>query len=354
MHRLFRFGPIAAMAFFTAVVLTAPSCTVMNGVVLRKCEAKRFPSRPTNADRGGETFVSAVLRFDFGSRDNPIGYDLDNVCSCYLGGPESCQNKIANCDLGIDGTDNSASTLITEFDKLYFDGQLATIAASTAARGRSVLLQVSGYSGEPDDPSVRVSVFPAVGVEATTDGGVPDGGDVAPNPKGGDRWYRASRGVTLLPGAGVIAKIILDGYVRNNVLIAQSKDPIPIPFPGTIDIPIHDLTLVANAERTPEGVVIREGTITGAWNVRDAILGLMNFETRGTPTCKTPIAPLVLPTVVQRVCEAADLHNEGNPKATCNQLSLAMKFSAVPGFLGEVVEAPDATNVCGDPPPCPP
>jgi hypothetical protein len=372
----------------TLVASLANSCTIVNGLEIEKCNSAQPPSPPQAvADGDGTTITSIILAFDFGSATDPVGFDIDSTCTCVLKAQGSCKSPSGNlnCDLGMRGIDNAAGQLITQLDATYFNGSLASQAAGQAAGGRSVLMQVTGYNGRDDDTSVLVSLFPTAGVEtrpsgdagtadtgtgdaalqdASPDAVAPDGGKPGPspadagvqpgrnpNPLGGDTWLLSRRGVLSVGGAN-LPKIALNGYVRGGTLVARSTQPINVPFGATVDIAMNQPLLVASIVRNGESFAMRSGTLTGLWFETDAIRGIFNFRTKGKALCELFPLPTVQQEFAKSICNSTDIRKDGNPSGLCDGLSLALRFTAVPGTLGSVYDDPETLDVCKTFPTC--
>jgi hypothetical protein len=315
-----------------------------------------------------------MLAFDLGTNEDPVGFDLDGLCTCYKGGAEACVSSVQHCDRGTSGIDNSVSQLVTQLDEDFANGRLAAAATEALTKGRgTILIEVTGYNGEKDDPDVAVYIYPTPGVQpldddgdagandggasdagirdsGVRDGGIRDSGardastadgglvTLPPNTAGGDTWYRHLRGVTQVSAGGpFVANVILRGHVSNGTLVVTRKEAVPVPFIGALDAQILGTTLVAAVEQDTGGrFVITKGTLSGSWPTEDALRVFSNFEDKGQPVCKG--APLSLLFLKPKVCDGADLRSDGKPTEKCNTLSFAMRIRTVPAKIGNVVD----------------
>lgn len=154
------------------------------------CTDPGYPDRPDadSPDAGDFTILVAVNRIDFGLHAFDVdggdgggprglaGFNLDRKCTVDTN-TQSCASSVLGTDFTnyvVDktstGMDNAGDSLIQ-----YIGNQGPTFTPEAInqrlqAGQYGVVLQVTGYNGQPNDTQVAVSFFPSFGV--ATDGGI--------------------------------------------------------------------------------------------------------------------------------------------------------------------------------------
>ena len=132
----------------------------------------------------GASADAAVSVSDSNAPLPPIGFDLDNDCTCCnaeagsvcpTGG--SCIGSSVICDDNA-GRDHIALNIFREVPNAS-----AAASAGMQAGQFSILLQIGGYNGRPNDTNVAVALYVSNGID-----GVEDGGRVTPRHDGTNLW----------------------------------------------------------------------------------------------------------------------------------------------------------------------
>ena len=209
-----------------------------------------FPSQPQI--EGGDnqdaamityTFVDALSSIDLGLGDGgaldgalpPLGWDLDGVITCP--GNPSCVQRVdtkVNCD-DSEGRDHTGLELFRQL------GPIAVAGIGAANHGMQIgefglIIQVKGYTGQPNAANLTVSIFASSGVLGTGDGGV------QLNHDGNDKWTVDPRYLKGVPATGVdcggsgiecvAVYASTSAYVSHGALVAAFPSDVPITFGG--------------------------------------------------------------------------------------------------------------------------
>ncbi len=125
--------------------------------IVSGCVHALAPSRPTHGDDAGTDieFYDAIRRIDFGDGGAPIGFDLDETCTCP--GPDSCVASDAGtrCDLA-GGVDNAFSNFVQSFSSATNIFNASDIDATLASGHSGLLVRVKGYNGQANDTQVAL------------------------------------------------------------------------------------------------------------------------------------------------------------------------------------------------------
>jgi hypothetical protein len=334
----------------------------------RACQPRRLPDRPPGQDDNTglalPTFAFESIRVvRCGAPDAggaiPVGLDLDDRCTC----PEtdSCLrpgDAGASCD-GKQGEDNALSGF---FNSINIGVPLfqQTFATDRIQAGFfTLILDVLGWNGQPDDPNVVVTLRLSLRIEGKKE----DGGLPPPKFDGTDVW---TVDPTALAGGvdsvGKDCRVPADSYrclsrvrddrayVRGGKLVAhprfdgQSDSPVTVTILaglGVINFDMYDFTLFGTFTRGEDGGVARlAGEITGrvtTENVLHTVGAIQDFTSdNDTPICKNAALYAV---AKSSVCHTPDLAPPGkdNTGAKCDHISVAMSFSSSPATVGTVL-----------------
>ena len=188
----------------------------------------------------GATADAAVIVSDASAPLPPIGFDLDNDCTCcnaaagsacQTGG--SCVGSSVICDDDA-GRDHIALNIFRVLPNAN-----AAANAGMKAGQFSILLQISGYNGALNDTNVTVALYVSNGLV-----GIQDGGTVTPRHDGTDLWtvdthYLATTQTgqtvpdgTQCNGTNACQPIYVDdgAYVTNGVLVSRPSATLPLTF----------------------------------------------------------------------------------------------------------------------------
>lgn len=302
---------------------------------------KTYPDPPGGSDDGvNNTFVIAIHSVDMGEgAPNPPGYDLDHQCTCFHDAGPTCVPRVGtSCDAP-DGVDNAAAKLINLVATATGGGAFGSSFFSAKANegGWSLLLQISGYNGMPDDPQVEVALFASPGM-----------GGATPAWNGTDAWPVSAASVTngditqpLYKSAGA--------YVANNVLVAAAP-AVDLTISGAnerITIRLTAGVITGTLESLGTGWRIADGIIAARWYEPDIFAALSSYRSNsGSPLCTD--APIAYNTAKATICNSLDILKDASlPKSLpCDSLSMGIGFKADPALLGPVTMPAAPTPGC--------
>ena len=290
----------------------------------------------------------------------PIGFDLDGVCSCFPdtttahGGSPSCiapEGGSPACD-GDGGADRQISALLAAY----------TVPSVSATNGGpTLLLKVTKYNGRANDTEVFVGFLSSPGIFDRT--GCTNGDDAgAPYPptwRGCDKF--ALDDTAVVPGTAE-PLAYLPGYVTDHVLVVpRAIKPVTFLVGSTslvvtgsvlvLRLTALDAQLLPIEPPPPIGQIFRmEGSTAGRVSTADALRAIAKGQalTDGGPLCGFPNFYNTVKHAF--VCPSADI--AATPArdfkdVECDALSLAAAFSADPVQFGTVQKQPK--SACGDP-----
>lgn len=307
----------------------------------------------------------------------PIGFDLDNDCTCCnqaagstcpTGG--SCTGTSLSCD------DNAGRDHVAL--KIFSVLPSASAAANAGLQGGqfSILIQISNYNGTLNDTSVTVAVYVSNGLE-----GIQDGGTVSLHHDGTDLWtvdthYLATTQTggtvpdgTECNGTTACQPIYVDSaaYVSGGVLVSRPQGAaLPLTFGYRANIggalmKLSDAVISGTLQQVQGdgGKVlwgITNGSISGRWS-SSQLLGnlatLPNPMMDGSFICGTdPYAGgpgRAYQAIKAYVCSLQDIassENSDNKGAVCDALSMSLGFTAEPALLGSVYSVPQPPSGC--------
>lgn len=305
-----------------------------------ECERRRLPAPPSEPDGADDSFVFAIQRLVFENRDSaaaPIGFDLDEACSCHDGGVETCVSASPKCDAPF-GIDNAGTSIAGVLPR---ELSLEQSMNDRIALGRGgLLVKVDGYNRLANDARVGVSFFPSRGTyDALSDGGAVH----VAREDAGTRWsYDPDFELT-----AKISKLSAEGYVRDFVLVVAFRGKIPI---AGLELELEEASFVAPIRLEP--LRIEGGTIIGRWPLAGVTSSIGNFNGstlfgdagNGLLCSQVDLLALLKP----RLCEAADIMRSKADDKTgkrCDALSVAIAFEASLATLGDPVRI-DALPAC--------
>ncbi|MFI5042885.1 MAG: hypothetical protein ACHQNA_13745 [Acidimicrobiales bacterium] len=295
----------------------------------------------------------------------PLGWDLDNVVTCP--GPPSCVQAT-----GMERCDDEAGrdhTGLLLFRLLGPTAQTGVAAVNAAMLGGEygLVVQVTGYNGQPNDTQVRVALYFSSGVLGTGDAG--DAGPIL-NHDGNDRWTIDPRSLVGEPtsgdcfgGASACQPNFSDemAYVSDGVLVAQGLGEVPITFGGRANIGGAVMTLsqtvvVGTLVPTPisgngQGWGIVNGSISGRWGSTKL---LSNMATIPDPTMDSGAflcgaASPAYQFLRNYICSLQDISTDptsDNHGAPCDAISMSFGFTAQPAQLGAIAPIPATPAGC--------
>lgn len=291
------------------------------------CSHKRWPAPPDGGSGSeiGDVFGAVRAMSLVSSGPEPLGFDLDELCSC----PErlACTGAQPGkpCDPRDSGIDNAATSLFAFFSAASGIALDESGLRSGLDRGRfGLVFRVSAWNGEPSDPELRVAVFNAFDVNPGTDGGAKFDGN--------DKW--------LIDDESLVDDRIpvypsTTAYVADGVLVAmlprlRVKIRIPTVNEQWLLIPVEmrDVHLTARIERTGGGITLRGGELGGRMPTASLLaLAASAGVCPGTDGYRS-LKPLL--------CDARDVPidpGKDGRDAPCEALSMGLGFEAVPAAI---------------------
>ncbi len=296
----------------------------------------RPPSRPDAGDAGAddpsERLTVAFERFDLGvnpAENAAIGFDLDGVCT--VDPPSSsCRGTTSATDFGaylVDkpgGVDNTAFELLKLLGA-YPDNFGPVKIQSSLRQGKfGFVLDIRGYNGAPNDPTVGVAFRPTLGL---TDGG-------APAFDGADEWLLDE---DLTNASDFFASTMIDprAYVRDGVLVAAfSELVLPVqqsPNGNVLRMTLDDAVVTAKIARADGGarVLLVDGVIAGRWPLAKTLDQIRNFAfdpEQASPLCAQPGYDEQFRRLA---CVARDIHSTvgQDAQAPCDAISVGIGFN---------------------------
>ncbi len=366
----------------------ADSASTESAAPLDPCVHLGLPERPDAAFDGvTNRYIFAVRTVDFSGGDDagqPLGFDLDGVCTCdprpYTAhaGATSCTPPGGQslCD-GDGGVDNA---LFGPFRQIAAAlgpaGAGKALLGTQAECGRETLLLVlRDYNGKADDAHVSVGLIPSYGIQESHDAGeIPDSScTTSPDPPypakwdGTDKWSFAM-GTALRQGGEVFPVInspdaFVTGYrlvvppVRaiNLFLGAQSVEvssPATIATLVGVDADGNDVLPGAAAA----GYRLADGMISGRIAVGALLSTVGQFKPKsadGGLLCNDVFFSNL---VKGEACRARDIQSDpakdfqppGDTPFACDAVSTAISFTGQMAQIGNGY-SPDAGPEAGCP-----
>jgi hypothetical protein len=317
------------------------------------------PGLPTTDDTpdagdGGVDIVFALDTLDLGQNaagqfnpNDPLGFDLDGVCTCFDDGGPSCANAMVTCDTA-GGRDEAANQILAVLGAEDSHLSQASLQAQIASGAFGILLHVHGYNGLANDQSVVVEYFPSPGSQGP------------PSTDGGTAWNVTPESVlTGGPGQWVSIYQDLHAYVNDHVLVSHlaAFAFLVLPDTGGNDNPItFDLRdVVAEATMVSSGGggggtwSLQNGQMGARWATSDALYSFHTLsDTSGNSLCGSDLTYQV---VSGGICSQADIasspanDNQGLP---CDALSIGLGFTASPAQLGDELDPLVVPSTCPD------
>jgi hypothetical protein len=306
------------------------------------------PAPPQGPSGGNVTLLEAFQTLELFGFDASVGYDLDGVCTCQGGGPESCvpfMHGDEHCDLpgGQDIEGYASFGLLIE--QVLSLSNFHDIDARIQAGHLTYLLQIANYNGEPDDTNVFVGFLDSSGLlYPDDDGGI---GTAKPSWDGGDRWAvdcalsgADCSGVDSgdwLADSGVVPLTAVDrqAYVTGGVLVAHL--PVVLGL-GITTIPI--LAVVTARMTSLEGGGYRlDGQIAGRVATHDVFAAIARVHDPDPANAGQLLCgpDTTFQTFKPSICNQADINQDpsnDNRGAPCDALSFAGPFTALPAAIG--------------------
>ncbi len=346
------------------------------------CEPRLWPQPPVGSDASSDPpIVFAMRSMTMEKGGAPVGYDLDQNCSC-SDDPESPCPCAEHCDCepvpnaqncipplakrpvcdGANGVDNASLRLIKAAGS--FAGLSLESWEEKLEQGNwSVLLSVRDYNRQPNDAKVEVAFLFAT----EFDGDPCNGEGSKPKWDGTDRWpVRADglEGTTSSPSAeacGDTLGLELDqplyvdrnAYVVDGTLVAEWPEAVMLNFSGSIGGLRVELVQSVLTARIAQDGAPRPGESENTWRLRDAVLGgrwsqgaifkaVGAIQQDSGQLCDQPAGILLAKSFV---CPLLDVRVvPGGPTSTCDGMSFGFGFEAEQAELGSVTNAASGSS----------
>jgi hypothetical protein len=292
------------------------SCTIANELTLPGCVPKSVPAKPAGSDGPSIAEASYVVREVRIFGEPAPGLALDGSCDCLL----KCVpvNRPSACPATPSPVDNAARGLFSDFkDKNPIGSSLKPADRSINedainAGLASVLVTVREYSGQPEDPLVRVRIASSLGT-----------GGVKPKFDGTDTYADSDEAAEA------------EGYVSKGSVVA-SFPALRVRFKVDQDFRLLNLRFVGKLGA--EGK-LTEGVLAGIWPIQDA---LSNFDRVQLPIvgpiCKNDTVRAAARPIA---CDRADLlAGMGPASSPCDAASFGLGFTFAGAKLGAKAPLP--------------
>ena len=310
---------------------------------------------------GGRDFTFALDKIrlengDYAGLPKPRGLDLDRTCTC----PESDSCVLPSsgkrsCD-DAEGRDNLGASLLGRAAALFSTVRPDVIEGRIRSGVYTVIVDVRGWNGTPDDPALLVSITFSSGIENPSGG---DAGDTKPKFDGTDVW--SVHPAALINGEALLGRscatspcvpVNLDqnAYMRGGVIVAKF-DRVSVGIEsGAFVLEVTSATLTAKLVTSGSGARI-EGELAGRWPTERL---LASFASLKDPISGKPLCPdnPTYQALKKTVCEAADLATDPKKDRTgapCDAVSDAISFTGSTAKLGKVergnTDAPPCSGV---------
>jgi hypothetical protein len=326
-----------------------------------------LPPPPPDASDQGANLPNLVFAIDQSTvsgvddAGQPVGFDLDGVCTCDTrpgsahGGAPSCVSRdpdASACD-GEGGVDNVSA--------INFPPSLARFTDSNFLQqvgcGReTMLIQLSGYNGQPDDPAVLVAIAPSFGIFDPHEGGVEDftaaadcgaPGNSTPGPDSGYPAKLDGTDIWSVPAASAEEGVLTEryaGYVTKGQLVVKLEangdtGGWSVIVGGRV-LPFRTTIFAAKLNKQPNGNYrLDHGIITARVPADDLLstVGALRIQT-DQYVCDSALYQPVKD-LLCRSLDVAKLPSADFTGARCDAISITYQFSAGPAAIGGSVEA---------------
>ncbi len=304
------------------------------------CGSRRPPEPPKVADGDdGKSYYFAmreILLDQSPSAWASIGFDLDGVCTTEASPTVECDPPTGDFEIdGDQGIDNVFGHQIFPLLKTL-RSDLQQVTREVMSNGDTIVVHISGYNGEPDDPSVR-------GWLAHSVHAVPDGETMPGTPK-----WDGTDSVYVEDGAfmdGDVTKPLLANdaaYVTDGRLVLRLPNRVPFPIStsdGTMFVVLSDTYLTADI--APDLSKLDNVTLAGRWASVDVLTAVRSFG-----ICDGIQYELVENLLMDKV-DIRAIPGTGGPDAVCDALSVAFSMRADPVLLGGLVPTVPPVDQCG-------
>lgn len=304
------------------------------------CDPIKPPERPPGADTSGpdRAYVLRDIIIDQSpDRWETLGFDLDDRCSlapepdveCL---PPSGGNPETD---GVRGIDNAfghrlAPTLVGIAANLESD-----IRGDQLRGTGGILLQIRGYNGQANDPSV--DVFMAQTIYAIPHGATER---AAPNWDGRDRWFLED---SAFDGSADRPRVRNDNaYVRDNWLVVRILDRTDITFnvgEGLVNFRFISASIVGRI--SSDGQTLEDVVLSGRWALRDLALTADELG-----LCQGSVERAFLDNSLANIADVRATPGTGGPGARCDAVSAGLGFRGYRGEFAGLAVTEDVPIAC--------
>jgi hypothetical protein len=311
------------------------------------------PPGASASDGGAISFVAAMKTFGVGRQ--PLGFDLDGVCTCHdagpgrEAGPEACRPPQAatHCD-DDNGRDFSGDQFLGEYleQLLVNTTDQGDVDTRIDAGILSFIFEVKGYAGR-DGQNVSFGLYDSSGLYEAVDGGPDASGPIiktrSPSWDGGDGWaLDCAQSEATCPDTGDISHgdvspgfVDRAAYVNGGQLVAHL--PVVVLGLGFTDLRITNALVVAKVVPVSGGYGL-DGQIAGRIALHDMFrtVAAVHQGARTDNKYYCGRLPSFVTGVRPVICAALDLPSEprlDGTGTTCDAVSIAIAFTAFPAKI---------------------
>lgn len=326
------------------------------------CEGRRPPARPDVVDGAdGDDIViglgEVVLDQEEDALFSRLGYNLDGFCTDAPDFHQACERDQSGgrpTSDGVDGIDNVFGSDLFPLVKAVVPGLQETSRAHQRAGGGLVVLRIRGWSGEPDDPRVHVTITQSVdSVPSGADDPPPElsfidydaylpSGEPAPSPVLDGNDYTFVRADTFIAG-NVDEPIVFDNnaYVADDVLVAKLPDRVELHFQGDgVGVVARLVGGVVTGTFTDDRMGLEDVVVAGRWTMVDL---LRTAEHVGV--CQGTAEYNLLRSRLEAFLDVSST-TDLEPETPCDAISIGVGFTGYRMRLGGTVEGPTVLNRC--------
>jgi len=315
------------------------------------CPHAQPPVVPADASDGPDLppawFAMTTLEGLPRADGRPVGFDLDGRCTGFplataFDASAPCGKAVID-DLG--GVDNAAARMFgalpVGYGKTVFDG----FQSNAKSGGRTLLIYLAKYDGQPNDPLVEARIVPSEALQSTSCDGGPlvEAGTRA---EGCDTWSYAQGALTPFDG-GATPPVVHQGFVVDGRLVLGTRSSIDLDLvigQGLFPLPLSGAILVARLgeKAGPNGAALRtlSGTIAG----RVSSASLLSAVSRNPSLCN----PAQLEAFKDVVCEHRDMPSSlgDDPSRICTHVSVGLSFQSIQAKIGGAVPPAAPLPLC--------
>jgi hypothetical protein len=334
----------------------------------------RPPSGELNEGAVEINLATSTLTYISSDKPRPdlcpnVGFNLDRKRTCYddAGARRAfseCPGDLISCAWGptctnagstkeenvcdeSDGTDNGFGRLLSA-DNL---GVLTTTSLSKLNIERviragtgNVLLRITGYNGEANDPSIGLAILASAGVAQKTssleEAGTGLSSDMTWDGGTLREWYVAED--TVRPGTDSPVTTAR-GYVVDHVLVADIEDGLPS---TTYGFKVKYARFTGLLRKRGDYWEIAYGRMGGRADLTEVLRGLSEFVFQQGGTDVTICDRTDLFSFAhQLICAYADAVPP-DVGSRCTELTIGFGFTAAPAIIGPIRSRPTTTKPC--------